>query len=174
LTSPASLVYIRTRRPGCRPGKPGTWCQCTPSARPTNRAAISASRSLWSAGLTTNADRPQVGSAGTWLHAIPAINRPCALGLGQLPQHSLSGAVSVAASRSTADFHRGGDTSAVAQIHAALTSLYAGGQPLSLIGLETLGTLNAPPTLDSLGYAQAQTRAIRIRSLGLGCVRFPC
>ncbi len=75
-----------------------------------------------------------------------------AVGLGALPQRSLSGAVPVSALRSIADFHLGSDPRALAQMQAALSSLYAGTDPLSAIGQETLEILDTLQALDPLGY----------------------
>jgi len=51
-----------------------------------------------------------------------------------------------------ADFHLGGDPRAVAQMQAALASLYAGDDPLTAIGRETLDILEALQALDPRGY----------------------
>jgi len=91
-----------------------------------------------------------------------------AVGLGQLPQRSLSGAVPVSALRSIADFHLGGDRAAVAQMQAALTSLYGGDQALSVIGQETLGILDTLQALDPLGYAPAHDARYPASEFGLG------
>jgi uncharacterized protein (DUF1501 family) len=71
-----------------------------------------------------------------------------AIGLGELPQRSLSGSVPVSALRSIADFHLGGDLNAVRQMRAALTSLYAYDNSLSGIGQETLDILDILQNLD--------------------------
>ena len=91
-----------------------------------------------------------------------------AVGLGQLPQRSLSGAVPVSALRSIADFHLGGNVQAVGQMQAALTSLYAGSEPLSVVGQETLGILDTLQTLDPLGYAPAHAARYPDSDFGLG------
>jgi uncharacterized protein (DUF1501 family) len=75
--------------------------------------------------------------------------------------------------RSIADFHLGGDTSAVAQMQAALASLYAGGQTLSLVGQETLGILNALQTLDPLGSAPPHDAHYPNSEFGLGLRQVP-
>jgi len=67
-----------------------------------------------------------------------------AIGLGYLPQRSLSGSVPVSALRSIADFHLGGDVRAVAQMRAALDSLYAANPA----GQETLKILDILQKLD--------------------------
>lgn len=76
-----------------------------------------------------------------------------AVGLGALPQRSLSGPVPVSALRSIADFHLGGDPQALAHMRNALAALYAGDDPLSLVGQETLEILDTLQALDPLGYA---------------------
>ena len=91
-----------------------------------------------------------------------------AVGLGQLPQRSLSGAVPVSALRSIADFHLGGNPAAVAQMQAALTSLYAGGEALSVIGQETMGILGTLEALDPLGYSPAHEARYPNSDFGMG------
>jgi uncharacterized protein (DUF1501 family) len=71
-----------------------------------------------------------------------------AIGLGELPQRSLSGSVPVSALRSIADFHLGGDLNAVRQMRAAMTSLYASDQSLNGLGQETLEILDILQALD--------------------------
>jgi uncharacterized protein (DUF1501 family) len=75
-----------------------------------------------------------------------------AIGLGEMTQRSLYGSVPVTALRSIADFHLGGDLQAVARMQAALTNLYAGEDPLSTIGQETLEILATLEKLDPAGY----------------------
>lgn len=75
-----------------------------------------------------------------------------AVGLGTLPQRSLSGPVPVSALRSIADFHLGQNPQALAQMRSALAALYAGDDPLSLAGQETLEILDTLQALDPLGY----------------------
>jgi uncharacterized protein (DUF1501 family) len=91
-----------------------------------------------------------------------------AVGLGELPQRSLTGAVPVSALRSIADFHLKGDASAVAQMQAGLTALYGGTEPLSVIGQETLGILNTLQALDPLGYVPARGSRYPESEFGLG------
>lgn len=67
-----------------------------------------------------------------------------AIGLGQMPQRSLSGSVPVSALRSIADFHLGSDPRAVAQMRAALNHLYADDLP----GQETLNILDLLQKID--------------------------
>ncbi len=67
-----------------------------------------------------------------------------AIGLGRLPQRSLSGSVPVSALRSIADFHLGSDPRAVAQMRAALNHLYAD----DVSGQETLQLLDLLQKID--------------------------
>ncbi len=71
-----------------------------------------------------------------------------AIGLGELPQRSLSGSVPVSALRSIADFHLGGDVKVVRQMQAALSSLYAADESLGGLGQETLDILDILQKLD--------------------------
>ncbi len=98
-----------------------------------------------------------------------------AVGLGQMPQRSLSGAVPISALRSIADFHLGGDARAVAQMQAGLASLYgnggvqAAGQPeLSLVGQETLEMLDTLQALDPRGYQPSGDQPYPDSEFGLG------
>jgi uncharacterized protein (DUF1501 family) len=97
-----------------------------------------------------------------------------AVGLGQLPQRSLSGAVPVSALRSIADFHLGGDTRAVAQMRAALGALYGRAAPdtaqgeLSVVGQETLDILTTLQALDPAGYTPSRGAAYPASEFGLG------
>src|SRR5436190_4056150 len=78
-----------------------------------------------------------------------------AIGLGAHPQRSIQGPVPASALRSITDFHMGGDQRALAHMQAALASLYAGDDPLSIIGQETLEILDTVQALDPLGYQPA-------------------
>ncbi len=71
-----------------------------------------------------------------------------AVGVGEMPQRSLSGTVPVSALRSIADFHLNGDERAVAQMRSALDTLYSGNDPFSVLGQETLGILDILQKLD--------------------------
>ena len=71
-----------------------------------------------------------------------------AVGVGEMPQRSLSGTVPVSALRSIADFHLNGDARAVAQMRSALDTLYAGGDSFSALGQDTLGILDILQKLD--------------------------
>jgi hypothetical protein len=75
-----------------------------------------------------------------------------AVGLGAIPQRSLSGSIPVSALRSIADLHLGGDPRVVAQMQAALASLYAGDDPLTAIGRETFDIFEALQARDPRGY----------------------
>ncbi len=85
-----------------------------------------------------------------------------------MPQRSLGGSVPVSALRSIADFHLGGDLKALAQMRAALTSLYSGDDPLSIVGQETLDIMDAVQALDPLGYTPTSTLAYPQTEFGLG------
>ncbi len=71
-----------------------------------------------------------------------------AVGVGELPQRSLSGTVPVSALRSIADFHLNGDERAMTQMRAALDTLYAGGDSFAMLGRDTLGILDILQKLD--------------------------
>ena len=71
-----------------------------------------------------------------------------AIGVGEMPQRSLSGTVPISALRSIADFHLNGDEPAVAQMRAALDTLYSGEDSFSALGQETLGMLDILQKLD--------------------------
>lgn len=71
-----------------------------------------------------------------------------AVGVGEMPQRSLSGTVPVSALRSIADFHLNGDARAVAQMRSTLDTLYAGGDSFSALGQDTLGILDILQKLD--------------------------
>jgi uncharacterized protein (DUF1501 family) len=91
-----------------------------------------------------------------------------AIGLGTLTQRSLSGAVPVTALRSIADFHLGGDARAVEHMRAALSSLYAGAEPLSIVGQETLDILDTLHALDPLGYSPTSDLQYPASDFGMG------
>jgi uncharacterized protein (DUF1501 family) len=91
-----------------------------------------------------------------------------AVGLGALPQRSLSGPVPVSALRSIADFHLGGDPQALAQMRTALAALYAGDDPLSIVGQETLEILDTLQALDPLGYSPLTPTAYPETEFALG------
>lgn len=73
-----------------------------------------------------------------------------AIGLGQMPQRSLSGSVPVSALRSIADFHLGKDLRAVAQMRSALNTIYAE----DVAGQETLKILDILQKLDPIAQSQ--------------------
>ena len=91
-----------------------------------------------------------------------------AIGLGAMPQRSLSGAAPVSALRSITDFHLGGDARAAAQFQAALGTLYAGPEPLDATGRETLGILDTLQALDPAAYVPAGGAAYPDLEFGLG------
>lgn len=75
-----------------------------------------------------------------------------AIALGEIPQRSLSGSVPVTALRSIADFHLAGDSQALARMQLALSNLYAGSDPLSQVGQETLEILTTLQVTDPHAY----------------------
>lgn len=102
-----------------------------------------------------------------------------AIGLGRLPQRSLSGSVPVSALRSIADFHLGSDPRAVAQMRTALNHLYAddvsGQEMLQLLDLlqkidpstsQSRITSYEYPTTD-FGLALRQTALLMKAEVGL-------
>src|SRR5205085_10491473 len=78
------------------------------------------------------------------------------------------GAVAVSALRSITDFHLGGDSAAGTQMQAALTTLYAGSDPLNLVGQEMLQILDTLQTLDPLGYSPAHDARYPQSEFGMG------
>ncbi|MCC7361651.1 MAG: DUF1501 domain-containing protein [Anaerolineales bacterium] len=91
-----------------------------------------------------------------------------AIGLGAMPQRSLSGAAPVSALRSITEFHLGGDARAAAQFQAGLATLYAGPAALDATGRETLGILNTLQTLDPTAYVPAGGARYPDSEFGLG------
>ncbi len=79
-----------------------------------------------------------------------------AVGVGELPQRSLSGTVPISALRSIADFHLNGDEHAVTQMRAALDTLYAGADSFSALGRDTLGILDILQKLDPTTNSNSQ------------------
>jgi uncharacterized protein (DUF1501 family) len=75
-----------------------------------------------------------------------------AIGLGQNPQRALRGPVPVTALQSIADFHLGGDLRTAAQMRGALAALYAGDDPVGVLGQETLEILDTLERLNPDGY----------------------
>ena len=90
-----------------------------------------------------------------------------AVGMGTLPQRSLSGSVPVSALRSIADFHLGGDARAVAQMRAALDTVYSGGDSSDTLGQETLSIMDTLQLLDPLNYRPAQKAVYPDSEFGL-------
>lgn len=89
---------------------------------------------------------PASGWIGRHLATLNTGNRSPlrAVGMGALPQRSLSGSVPVSALRSIADFHLGGDARAVAQMRSALDTIYTG----DTLGQETLNIMDILQKLD--------------------------
>ncbi len=91
-----------------------------------------------------------------------------AVGLGPQIQASLRGSVPVSALQSIADFHLGGDLQAAAQMQAALSALYAGGDPLGQLGQETLGIVDTLSRLDPAGYIPSREAVYPDSAFGMG------
>ncbi len=89
---------------------------------------------------------PASGWIGRHLASLNTGNRSPlrAVGMGALPQRSLSGSVPVSALRSIADFHLGGDARAVAQMRSALDTIYTS----DVLGQETLNIMDILQQLD--------------------------
>ncbi|GAB4581640.1 MAG: DUF1501 domain-containing protein [Anaerolineales bacterium] len=91
-----------------------------------------------------------------------------AIGLGEKTQMSLRGPIPVSALRSIADFHLGGDLSAVTQMQAALGALYADNSPLGVLGQETLEILDTLEALDPENYTPISNIQYPISEFGTG------
>ena len=90
-----------------------------------------------------------------------------AVGVGELPQRSLSGTVPISALRSIADFHLNGDERAVSQMRAALDTLYAGSDSFSALGQDTLGILDILQKLDPTQSTNSQSTNFPTSAFGL-------
>jgi uncharacterized protein (DUF1501 family) len=91
-----------------------------------------------------------------------------AVSVGEMVVRSLRGPVPAAALRSIADFHLGGDAQAVAQVQAALASLYSLGDPLDPLAAEAMQTLAAVNSLNPLAYQPAHAARYPEDEFGLG------
>lgn len=91
-----------------------------------------------------------------------------AIGLGQKTQMSLRGPVPVSALRSIADFHLGGDLTAVRQMQAALAALYDEDETLGQLGLDTLDILATLEALDPQRYSPSSALSYPESEFGLG------
>lgn len=91
-----------------------------------------------------------------------------AIGLGEKTQMSLRGPIPVSALRSIADFHLGGDLSAVTQMQAALGALYADNSPLGVLGQDTLEILDTLETLNPEDYQPLSNLQYPLSEFGLG------
>jgi uncharacterized protein (DUF1501 family) len=91
-----------------------------------------------------------------------------AIALGEIPQRSLTGPVPVTALRSIADFHLAGDPQALARMQNALSSLYAGGDPVSQVGQETLEILNTIRMMDPVDYRPSSDLVYPDSDFGMG------
>lgn len=118
----------------------------------------------------TDARGPASGWIGRHLASLDTGNpSPLrAVGLGEQIPRSLRGSIPVSALRSIADFHLGGDLRAAAQMQAALATLYAGDDPLSAIGQETLQILRTIEKLDPQRYQPAGDAAYPDSDFGIG------
>jgi uncharacterized protein (DUF1501 family) len=91
-----------------------------------------------------------------------------AIGLGQNPQRALRGPVPVTALQSIADFHLGGDLRTAAQMRGALAALYAGDDPVDVIGRETLEILDTLEAMNPAAYVPAGGAVYPAGDFGLG------
>jgi uncharacterized protein (DUF1501 family) len=91
-----------------------------------------------------------------------------ALGFGNLPQRSLSGSVPISAFRSITDFHFGADECSLSHLREALSLLYRGNEPLSVIGQENLKLLDALQSLDPQAYHPSGESSYPDTEFGLG------
>jgi uncharacterized protein (DUF1501 family) len=86
-----------------------------------------------------------------------------AVGMGTRPQRSLSGTVPVSALRSIADFHLGGDQSALQPMRTALNMVYEN----DVLGQDTLSIMDTLQNLDLLTYSPARSAKYPDTELGL-------
>ena len=91
-----------------------------------------------------------------------------AVSIGEMLPQMLRGPIPATALRSIADFHLGGDPKAIAEMQAALTTLYSTGDPLDPLAGEALQTLEAVGGLDPLGYKPAFKAIYLDDEFGLG------
>jgi uncharacterized protein (DUF1501 family) len=91
-----------------------------------------------------------------------------AVGLGEMVQHSLRGAVSVTALRSIADFHLGGDLAVAQQMQSTLAQLYQGDGEVQALGRETLHILDTLADLDPAVYLPGSGAAYPETDYGFG------
>lgn len=91
-----------------------------------------------------------------------------AVALGEIPQRSLSGTIPVTALRSIGDFHLAGDPQALLQMQTALNALYAGSDPVSRVGQETLEILNTLQKTDPLAHHPPNDAAYPDSEFGMG------
>lgn len=91
-----------------------------------------------------------------------------AIGLGEIPQRSLSGSAPITAFRSIADFRFGSDARHAHILQSALAALYTGEQPLAALGRETLGLLSAFSTHNPSDYPAVSDPPYPQGKFGLG------
>lgn len=107
----------------------------------------------------------ETGPASGWLgRHLAALdtgnNSPLrAVSIGEMVVRSLRGPVPATALRSIADFHLGGDARAIAEMQAALSTLYAQGNPLDAPAAEAL------QTLETLTRLNEQTRPDNVSTI---------
>jgi uncharacterized protein (DUF1501 family) len=78
-----------------------------------------------------------------------------AVGVGRLPQRSLTGPIPVTALRTIEDFHFGGSAQSNELFQSALAQLWAGQAAFDLTGQETLKMVHSLKELDSVTYQSA-------------------
>lgn len=112
---------------------------------------------------------PASGWIGRHLASLDTGNRSPlrAIGVGQLPQRSLSGTVPISALRSIADFHLNGDRRGLAQMRAALDTLYSGTDSFAALGQDTLAIMDTLASLDPLAYRPAHAAAYPDSDFGM-------
>jgi uncharacterized protein (DUF1501 family) len=94
-----------------------------------------------------------------------------AVGFGSMLQTALRGPVPTAALRSIADFHLRGNKDAVAQFQQALTSLYAGDNPLAQAGQTTFEAVDLLTKLNPAQYQPATGVKYPDGEYGLGLMQ---
>lgn len=91
-----------------------------------------------------------------------------AVGLGEAAQRSLQGAIPVSALRSISQFHLAGDRQVAGMMQAGLSSLYRPGDPLGVLGQETLRILEVLSQLNPDSYRPAGSASYPETDFGAG------
>lgn len=91
-----------------------------------------------------------------------------AVGLGEAAQRSLQGAIPVTALRSISQFHLAGDRRVEGMMQAGLSSLYRPGDPLGVLGQETLRILEVLSELSPERYRPAGSASYPDSDFGSG------